>query len=150
MIERFDEIFDKITKSHDIPAGHIYSRRSLKELCFLIVCELREIEEKDTEAGMIKMGFTPVEINETKQFEYCSKCRSKCPDGCYAFIKGQPKEERQKFLENYPNGCHSKWDLHYVGEGLGDWEGIYKGEPLIFGNNIRELIWAFKLWWNSK
>lgn len=148
-IDRFGEVFDKIIKDNNIPAGHVYSKESLKRICREVICELEKVEEKAAEEGMIKMGFTPVEITVLKQEDNCKVC----PDQCGAFAKSTDPSQhnRQKFLKEYPKGCHDKWDFHHVGQGLGDWEGIYKSKPQpLFGNNIRELILAFELWWESR
>lgn len=144
----FDEVFDKAVKEHNIPFGHVYSRESLKELCLQIACELEKAEVKNAEEGMKKMGFTPEEITVLKQEDNCKVC----PDQCGAFAKSTDatQHKRQNFLKEYPRGCRCEWDLRHVGEGMGDWEGIYRSEDRPpFGNNMRELITAVKLWWDS-
>lgn len=148
--ELFDEVFNRFVNKYGIPSTHIYSQYALKKLFALLQYEFEASEVKRAEEGMRKMGFSPVEIAIAKQEHNCRIC----PDQCDAFAKPVTADtinKRFEFMTEFPEGCHNKWDLNHVGEGIGDWEGIYQteDEPLFF-SNIKELIVAFKSWWRSR
>jgi len=146
----FDKAFDRVVNEQKIPSGHFYSRDALRKLCLQVALELEDAGRKYADDVLRNMGFNDFEIRVIQQEDRCKVC----PDQCGAFAKStKPSEhKRENFLREHSMGCRCKEDLiHRLGEGLGDWEGIYYSDPEpIFFSNIKELIKAFKMWRNSK